>query len=242
MLFSIGSAFSWGWFFALIGCFRCRNFWSVPGSKPYYKCSGSRSAGFFISVSLLRACLLLAGPVWLFPIPCISIPTLQDSISAAVRFLPASFGCCVCRHDSVSSAAIAETVSRRACNPLIGSVWGGGLPLFFACSVICVWFWFPQQSVPYSSDDQFLVAATKDSSLAVAIGFPELVSVFIGRPRLNQPGRRSKLSSGHGVLYISSACWSLTCSTKYNGQCAIKCDKMENDLNVNKNPCFWSNS
>jgi len=65
----------------------------------------------------------------------------------------------------------------------------------------------PRQSVPLFSDDQFLaLAPQKIRRWAVAIGFPELVAVFM-QTSMNQTGRAIEIIfHGHGFIY-SSACW-----------------------------------
>ncbi|WP_219701448.1 amino acid ABC transporter permease [Marinomonas lutimaris] len=181
------STLSWGWIVvlglaliaALYGLFR----WS----KPYYTLSGSRSTGFYIGLVVwaLAAC----WAIWsLSNSTSLSVPTLQGFNFSGGAFLPASFGAAFVAMTVYRSAAIAETV-RAGMQSIDRGQHEAAFTIGFSRVQSLRLILIPQaiRSIIPPMTNSWL-AATKDSSLAVAIGFPELVSVFM-QTSMNQTGR-----------------------------------------------------
>lgn len=181
------STLSWGWVVvlglaliaALYGLFR----WS----KPYYTLSGSRSTGFYIGLAVwaLAAC----WAIWSFSnSTSLSVPSLQGFNFSGGAFLPASFGAAFVAMTVYRSAAIAETV-RAGMQSIDRGQHEAAFTIGFSRVQSLRLILIPQaiRSIIPPMTNSWL-AATKDSSLAVAIGFPELVSVFM-QTSMNQTGR-----------------------------------------------------
>ncbi|MFT6403870.1 MAG: general L-amino acid transport system permease protein [Marinomonas primoryensis] len=184
---SLESAFSWGWIFALIGALGAAIYGLFRWSKPYYKVSGSRSAGFYIGLAFWAVAACWA--VWFISHSLsLSIPTLQGFNFSGGAFLPASFGAAFVAMTVYRSAAIAETV-RAGMQSIDRGQSEAAFTIGFSRVQSLRLILIPQaiRSIIPPMTNSWL-AATKDSSLAVAIGFPELVSVFM-QTSMNQTGR-----------------------------------------------------
>jgi general L-amino acid transport system permease protein len=181
------STLSWGWIvvlgLALIAALYALFRWS----KPYYTLSGSRSTGFYIGLVVwaLAAC----WAIWTFlNSTSLSVPTLQGFNFSGGAFLPASFGAAFVAMTVYRSAAIAETV-RAGMQSIDRGQHEAAFTIGFSRVQSLRLILIPQaiRSIIPPMTNSWL-AATKDSSLAVAIGFPELVSVFM-QTSMNQTGR-----------------------------------------------------
>jgi len=184
---SLESAFAWGWLFALIGALGAALYGLFRWSKPYYKVSGSRSTGFYIGLVFWAVAFCWA--VWfIFHSLSLSIPTLQGFNYSGGAFLPASFGAAFVAMTVYRSAAIAETV-RAGMQSIDRGQSEAAFTIGFSRVQSLRLILIPQaiRSIIPPMTNSWL-AATKDSSLAVAIGFPELVSVFM-QTSMNQTGR-----------------------------------------------------
>jgi general L-amino acid transport system permease protein len=118
----------------------------------------------------------------------LSIPTLQGFNFSGGAFLPASFGAAFVAMTVYRSAAIAETV-RAGMQSIDRGQSEAAFTIGFSRVQSLRLILIPQaiRSIIPPMTNSWL-AATKDSSLAVAIGFPELVSVFM-QTSMNQTGR-----------------------------------------------------
>ena len=184
---SLENAFSWGWGLALIGGLIAALYGLFRWSKPYYKVSGSRSAGFYIGLALWVVATCWA--IWFFSTSLtLSIPTLQGFNYSGGVFLPASFGAAFVAMTVYRSAAIAETV-RAGMQSIDRGQSEAAFTIGFSRVQSLRLVLIPQavRSIIPPMTNSWL-SATKDSSLAVAIGFPELVSVFM-QTSMNQTGR-----------------------------------------------------
>ncbi|NVK73236.1 MAG: ABC transporter permease subunit [Oceanospirillaceae bacterium] len=156
-------------------------------SKAYYILSGSRSTGFYIGLAVWM--LLVCWALWnFFKATSLSIPTLQGFNFSGGAFLPASFGAAFVAMTVYRSAAIAETV-RAGMQSIDRGQHEAAFTIGFSRVQSLRLILIPQaiRSIIPPMTNSWL-AATKDSSLAVAIGFPELVSVFM-QTSMNQTGR-----------------------------------------------------
>ncbi|QUX90118.1 amino acid ABC transporter permease [Marinomonas sp. A3A] len=181
------STLSWGWIvvlgLALIAALYALFRWS----KPYYTLSGSRSTGFYIG--LVAWVLAACWAIWSFSNSMsLSVPTLQGFNFSGGAFLPASFGAAFVAMTVYRSAAIAETV-RAGMQSIDRGQHEAAFTIGFSRVQSLRLILIPQaiRSIIPPMTNSWL-AATKDSSLAVAIGFPELVSVFM-QTSMNQTGR-----------------------------------------------------
>ncbi|RBP83972.1 ABC transporter permease subunit [Marinomonas rhizomae] len=181
------SALSWGWIVALGIALVASLYALFRWSKPYYTLSGSRSSGFYIGLAVWA---LAAGwAVWSFSTSTsLSVPTLKGFNYSGGAFLPASFGAAFVAMTVYRSAAIAETV-RAGMQSIDRGQHEAAFTIGFSRVQSLRLILIPQaiRSIIPPMTNSWL-AATKDSSLAVAIGFPELVSVFM-QTSMNQTGR-----------------------------------------------------
>jgi general L-amino acid transport system permease protein len=184
---STESTMSWGAIFAILGALVITLYALFYWSKPYLRLTGSRPAGFYIGLVLLA--VTSCWCVWFFADSMtLSIPTLKGFNYVDGAFLPASFGAAFVAMTVYRSAAIAETVRAGMQSIDRGqheAAFTIGFSRFQSLRLILI----PQavRSIIPPMTNSWL-AATKDSSLAVAIGFPELVSVFM-QTSMNQTGR-----------------------------------------------------
>jgi general L-amino acid transport system permease protein len=127
--------------------------------------------------------------IWFFSTSLtLSIPTLQGFNYSGGVFLPASFGAAFVAMTVYRSAAIAETV-RAGMQSIDRGQSEAAFTIGFSRVQSLRLVLIPQavRSIIPPMTNSWL-SATKDSSLAVAIGFPELVSVFM-QTSMNQTGR-----------------------------------------------------
>lgn len=184
---SMESTLSWGWFFLLVGALAFALYGLFRWSKPYYTLSGTRSSGFYIGLVLWGVAAVWS--VWfLSQSMALSVPTLQGFNYSGGAFLPASFGAAFVAMTVYRSAAIAETV-RAGMQSIDRGQYEAAFTIGFSRVQSLRLILIPQaiRSIIPPMTNSWL-AATKDSSLAVAIGFPELVSVFM-QTSMNQTGR-----------------------------------------------------
>ncbi|UTV99694.1 ABC transporter permease subunit [Marinomonas rhizomae] len=184
---TMDTSLSWGWIIAIGLALIVALYALFRWSKPYYTVSGSRSSGFYIGLAVW---VLLAGwAVWTFShATSLSVPSLQGFNFSGGAFLPASFGAAFVAMTVYRSAAIAETV-RAGMQSIDRGQHEAAFTIGFSRVQSLRLILIPQaiRSIIPPMTNSWL-AATKDSSLAVAIGFPELVSVFM-QTSMNQTGR-----------------------------------------------------
>jgi general L-amino acid transport system permease protein len=184
---TLQSAVSWGWIIALALGLMASLYGLLRWSKPYYTLSGSRSTGFYIGLAIW---LLLTGwGLWFFgKAMTLSMPSLQGFNFSGGAFLPASFGAAFVAMTVYRSAAIAETV-RAGMQSIDRGQHEAAFTIGFSRVQSLRLILIPQaiRSIIPPMTNSWLTSV-KDSSLAVAIGFPELVSVFM-QTSMNQTGR-----------------------------------------------------
>ncbi|MCS7485188.1 MULTISPECIES: amino acid ABC transporter permease [Marinomonas] len=184
---TLQSAVSWGWVLALVAGLILLLYGLLRWSKPYYALSGSRSSGFYIGLVVWA---LLAGWVlWFFVnAMTLSVPSLQGFNFSGGAYLPASFGAAFVAMTVYRSAAIAETV-RAGMQSIDRGQHEAAFTIGFSRVQSLRLILIPQaiRSIIPPMTNSWLTSV-KDSSLAVAIGFPELVSVFM-QTSMNQTGR-----------------------------------------------------
>ncbi|WP_111639921.1 amino acid ABC transporter permease [Marinomonas shanghaiensis] len=184
---TLQSAVSWGWVLALVAGFILLLYGLLRWSKPYYALSGSRSSGFYIG--LVVWALLAGWALWFFVnAMTLSVPTLQGFNFSGGAYLPASFGAAFVAMTVYRSAAIAETV-RAGMQSIDRGQHEAAFTIGFSRVQSLRLILIPQaiRSIIPPMTNSWLTSV-KDSSLAVAIGFPELVSVFM-QTSMNQTGR-----------------------------------------------------
>ena len=130
-----------------------------------------------------------------------SIPALKGFNFSGGAFLPASFGAAFVAMTVYRSAAIAETV-RAGMQSIDKGQHEAAFTIGFSRFQTLRLVLIPQavRAIIPPMTNSWL-AATKDSSLAVAIGFPELVSVFM-QTSINQTGRAIEIISMVMGFYI----------------------------------------
>ena len=184
---TVQSAVSWGWVLALVAGLILLLYGLLRWSKPYYALSGSRSSGFYIG--LVVWALLAGWALWFFVnAMTLSVPSLQGFNFSGGAYLPASFGAAFVAMTVYRSAAIAETV-RAGMQSIDRGQHEAAFTIGFSRVQSLRLILIPQaiRSIIPPMTNSWLTSV-KDSSLAVAIGFPELVSVFM-QTSMNQTGR-----------------------------------------------------
>jgi general L-amino acid transport system permease protein len=184
---TLQSAVSWGWVLALVAGLILLLYGLLRWSKPYYALSGSRSSGFYIG--LVVWALLAGWALWfLVNAMTLSVPSLQGFNFSGGAYLPASFGAAFVAMTVYRSAAIAETV-RAGMQSIDRGQHEAAFTIGFSRVQSLRLILIPQaiRSIIPPMTNSWLTSV-KDSSLAVAIGFPELVSVFM-QTSMNQTGR-----------------------------------------------------
>ena len=129
-----------------------------------------------------------------------SIPALKGFNFSGGAFLPASFGAAFVAMTVYRSAAIAETV-RAGMQSIDKGQHEAAFTIGFSRFQTLRLVLIPQAVRAIIPMTNSWLAATKDSSLAVAIGFPELVSVFM-QTSINQTGRAIEIISMVMGFYI----------------------------------------
>jgi len=184
---TVQSAVSWGWVLVLVAGLILLLYGLLRWSKPYYALSGSRSSGFYIG--LVVWALLASWALWFFVnAMTLSVPSLQGFNFSGGAYLPASFGAAFVAMTVYRSAAIAETV-RAGMQSIDRGQHEAAFTIGFSRVQSLRLILIPQaiRSIIPPMTNSWLTSV-KDSSLAVAIGFPELVSVFM-QTSMNQTGR-----------------------------------------------------
>ncbi|MCW4630417.1 MULTISPECIES: amino acid ABC transporter permease [Marinomonas] len=184
---TVQSAVSWGWVLALVAGLTLLLYGLLRWSKPYYVLSGSRSSGFYIG--LVVWALLASWALWFFVnAMTLSVPSLQGFNFSGGAYIPASFGAAFVAMTVYRSAAIAETV-RAGMQSIDRGQHEAAFTIGFSRVQSLRLILIPQaiRSIIPPMTNSWLTSV-KDSSLAVAIGFPELVSVFM-QTSMNQTGR-----------------------------------------------------
>ncbi|ADZ90939.1 amino acid ABC transporter permease [Marinomonas mediterranea] len=197
---TIELSISFWWVFALVIALGA-GLWAIirQSSRSVHK-TGKRTTTFYILVLIwcvifaLSALLLAQWGTW-------SIPELKGFNFRDGAFLPASLGAAFVAMTVYRSAAIAETVRAGMQSIDRGqseAAFTIGFSRFQSLRLILI----PQavRAIIPPMTNSWL-AATKDSSLAVAIGFPELVSVFM-QTSINQTGRALEIISMVMGFYI----------------------------------------
>ncbi|WP_421847555.1 amino acid ABC transporter permease [Marinomonas sp.] len=214
------STLSWRWIALAVVALIAALYALFRWSKSYYTLSGSRSTGFYIGLVVwaLAAC----WAIWSFSnSTSLSVPTLQGFNYSGGAFLPASFGAAFVAMTVYRSAAIAETV-RAGMQSIDRGQHEAAFTIGFSRVQSLRLILIPQaiRSIIPPMTNSWL-AATKDSSLAVAIGFPELVSVFM-QTSMNQTGRAIEIIFMVMVFYIFISLLISYLLNKYNDSVQYK--------------------
>ncbi|WP_417585659.1 amino acid ABC transporter permease [Nitrincola sp.] len=178
------SSLSWWGIITLVMALIVALYGLITRYKSFLK---ANPAAFYIG--LVVWCVAAGGVAWFIASSItLSVPELQGFNYTGGAFLPASFGAAFVAMTVYRSAAIAETV--RAGMQSIDRGQGEaaftiGFSRYQSLRLILI----PQaiRSIIPPMTNSWLTSV-KDSSLAVAIGFPELVSVFM-QTSMNQTGR-----------------------------------------------------
>jgi general L-amino acid transport system permease protein len=167
-------------------------------SSPDARTQKSRAgmAGWGCWAVLLLACVILLGRslTW-------SVPALDGFNLEGGRYIPAAFGAAFVAMTVYRSAAIAETV-RAGMQSIDKGQHEAAATIGFSRYQTLRLVLIPQavRAIIPPLANSWLVAV-KDSSLAVAIGFPEIVSVFM-QTSINQTGRAIEIISMVMGFYI----------------------------------------
>ncbi|WP_409522527.1 amino acid ABC transporter permease [Nitrincola sp. MINF-07-Sa-05] len=184
---TIESTLSWGLIIALIGVLIAIAYGLIYAYKSFVKSAGSSPSAFYIGIIVW--CVTAVGVAWFFAKSMtLSIPVLQGFNYTGGMFLPASFGAAFVAMTVYRSAAIAETV-RAGMQSIDRGQHEAAFTIGFSRLQSLRLILIPQavRSIIPPMTNSWLTSV-KDSSLAVAIGFPELVSVFM-QTSMNQTGR-----------------------------------------------------
>jgi len=158
------------------------------------------------SIWLLAGSMTMLAVVYFFIVKSTSIlvwsmPTLQGFNFEGGLFLPAAFGAAFMAMTIYRSASIAETV-RAGMQSIDHGQGEAASTIGFSRLQTLRLILLPQAAraiVPPITNAW--LATTKDSSLAVAIGFPELVSLFM-QTSINQTGRAIEIISMVMGFYV----------------------------------------
>ncbi|MBO9505823.1 ABC transporter permease subunit [Thalassospira sp. A3_1] len=150
-----------------------------------------------------------------------SVPALQGFNIEGGMFLPSAFGAAFIAMTVYRSAAIAETV-RAGMESISKGQHEAAATIGFSRFQTLRLILIPQavRAIIPPLANSWLVA-TKDSSLAVAIGFPELVSVFM-QTSVNQTGRAIEIIAMVMGFYIVVSLIISYLLNKYNAHMQIK--------------------
>ncbi|WP_404421513.1 amino acid ABC transporter permease [Thalassospira australica] len=192
----------------------------LRGIRRQQRHSGSVSRGYRIAFALwglvLCALALLVGSSlhW-------SVPTLQGFNIEGGMFLPSAFGAAFIAMSVYRSAAIAETV-RAGMESISKGQHEAAATIGFSRFQTLRLILIPQavRAIIPPLANSWLVA-TKDSSLAVAIGFPELVSVFM-QTSVNQTGRAIEIIAMVMGFYVVVSLIISYLLNKYNAHVQLK--------------------
>ncbi|WCN08975.1 amino acid ABC transporter permease [Marinomonas mediterranea] len=197
---TVDLSISWWWIMLALGVCGASLWGIVKWTKRVKRQSGRRLVGFYAAL-LLWSAVVLSLTVFLSQWMSWNVPVLKGFNFREGAFLPASFGAAFVAMTVYRSAAIAETVRAGMQSIDRGqheAAFTIGFSRFQSLRLILI----PQaiRAIIPPMTNSWL-AATKDSSLAVAIGFPELVSVFM-QTSINQTGRALEIIAMVMGFYI----------------------------------------
>ncbi|WP_425641563.1 amino acid ABC transporter permease [Marinomonas gallaica] len=190
-----------GWWVALFVVVAVLILWRlIRWSKNVKRETGKHPQASYLALAIWAIAVVIAYGVisqWL----SWSIPALKGFNFSGGAFLPASFGAAFVAMTVYRSAAIAETV-RAGMQSIDKGQHEAAFTIGFSRFQTLRLVLIPQavRAIIPPMTNSWL-AATKDSSLAVAIGFPELVSVFM-QTSINQTGRAIEIISMVMGFYI----------------------------------------
>lgn len=190
-----------GWWVALFVVVAVLSLWQLSRwSKNVKRETGKHPQASYLALAIWAIAVVIAYGVmsqWLNW----SIPALKGFNFSGGAFLPASFGAAFVAMTVYRSAAIAETV-RAGMQSIDKGQHEAAFTIGFSRFQTLRLVLIPQavRAIIPPMTNSWL-AATKDSSLAVAIGFPELVSVFM-QTSINQTGRAIEIISMVMGFYI----------------------------------------
>ena len=210
-----------GWLIAAASLILLGTLWFLlRGIRRQQRQNGSVSRSYRIAFAIwglvLCALALMVGSSlhW-------SVPTLQGFNIEGGMFLPSAFGAAFIAMSVYRSAAIAETV-RAGMESISKGQHEAAATIGFSRFQTLRLILIPQavRAIIPPLANSWLVA-TKDSSLAVAIGFPELVSVFM-QTSVNQTGRAIEIISMVMGFYVVVSLIISYLLNKYNAHVQIK--------------------
>lgn len=178
------------------------------------------------SIWLLLGSLITLAVVYFFFVESTSIfvwsiPTLHGFNFEGGLFLPAAFGAAFVAMTIYRSASIAETV-RAGMQSIDRGQGEASSTIGFSRIQTLRLILIPQAAraiVPPMTNAW--LATTKDSSLAVAIGFPELVSLFM-QTSINQTGRAIEIIAMVMGFYVAISLLMSYLLNKYNDRVQLK--------------------
>ncbi|TDO99799.1 amino acid ABC transporter permease [Marinomonas balearica] len=197
---TVDLSISWWWITLALGVCGASLWGVVKWAKRSQRQSGKRPVGVYAAL-LLWSAVVLSLIAFLSQWMSWNVPVLKGFNFREGAFLPASFGAAFVAMTVYRSAAIAETVRAGMQSIDRGqheAAFTIGFSRFQSLRLILI----PQavRAIIPPMTNSWL-AATKDSSLAVAIGFPELVSVFM-QTSINQTGRALEIIAMVMGFYI----------------------------------------
>ncbi len=210
-----------GWLIAAASLILLGTLWFLlRGIRRQQRQNGSVSRSYRIAFAIwglvLCALALMVGSSlhW-------SVPTLQGFNIEGGMFLPSAFGAAFIAMSVYRSAAIAETV-RAGMESISKGQHEAAATIGFSRFQTLRLILIPQavRAIIPPLANSWLVA-TKDSSLAVAIGFPELVSVFM-QTSVNQTGRAIEIITMVMGFYVVVSLIISYLLNKYNAHVQLK--------------------
>jgi len=210
-----------GWLIAAVSLILLGTLWFLlRGIRRQQRQNGSVSRSYRIAFALwgLVVCgmALIVGSSLRW-----SVPALQGFNIEGGMFLPSAFGAAFIAMTVYRSAAIAETV-RAGMESISKGQHEAAATIGFSRFQTLRLILIPQavRAIIPPLANSWLVA-TKDSSLAVAIGFPELVSVFM-QTSVNQTGRAIEIIAMVMGFYVVVSLIISYLLNKYNAHVQIK--------------------
>ncbi|AJD53006.1 general L-amino acid transport system permease protein [Thalassospira xiamenensis M-5 = DSM 17429] len=210
-----------GWLIAAVSLILLGTLWFLLRSiRRQQRQNGSVSRSYRIAFALwglvLCGMALIVGSSLRW-----SVPALQGFNIEGGMFLPSAFGAAFIAMTVYRSAAIAETV-RAGMESISKGQHEAAATIGFSRFQTLRLILIPQavRAIIPPLANSWLVA-TKDSSLAVAIGFPELVSVFM-QTSVNQTGRAIEIISMVMGFYVVVSLIISYLLNKYNAHVQIK--------------------
>ncbi|WP_341364560.1 ABC transporter permease subunit [Thalassospira sp. SN3W] len=210
-----------GWLIAAVSLILLGTLWFLlRGIRRQQRQNGSVSRSYRIAFALwglvLCGMALIVGSSLRW-----SVPALQGFNIEGGMFLPSAFGAAFIAMTVYRSAAIAETV-RAGMESISKGQHEAAATIGFSRFQTLRLILIPQavRAIIPPLANSWLVA-TKDSSLAVAIGFPELVSVFM-QTSVNQTGRAIEIITMVMGFYVVVSLIISYLLNKYNAHVQIK--------------------